>query len=442
MSIFAEIIFESDCEEEKKEIKNKCEICNRRAVHNYEQKDYGIRCKNHLLPDMINLFTLEQSSQRFNKRIKALGGKVIGEYKGKDIPVDCICVNNHKCNPRPGCVQQGQGICKICAKNDSETSKQNFYNQIQALGGKVVGEYKGKDIPVDCICVNNHKCNPRPGCVRNGNGICRICANNDPETSKQNFYELIKELGGKVVGEYINSVLPIECLCSNNHVCNPSPNSIQRGNGICRICANNDLETSKQNFYDRIKEFGGNVVGEYINVMTPVKCLCSDNHVCNPRPNSIQRGNGMCNRCVQSGGEKFIIAVLRKLNIEFDTQTKNNILKGNLRYDFEFSYNECKYYLEFDGAQHFKFGEFMHKTPVKFEECRQRDLIKNYAAVECGIKMIRIAYNQISKTTVENFGLYLLDLMKRDIFIIIDSPLYNWIDQPFLEITKNKYLVI
>lgn len=73
------------------------------------------------------------------------------------------------------------------------------------------------------------------------------------------------------------------------------------------------------------------------------------------------------------------------------------MLKGNLRYDFEFSYNKFKYYLEFDGSQHFNFNIFIHKTPAEFYKSRQRDLIKNYAAVKSRIKMIRIAYNQISK---------------------------------------------
>ena len=90
-----------------------------------------------------------------------LRGKVVGEYKGNYTPVDCICQEGHKCNPRPSDIQQDKGMCRICAGNDPETSKNNFINTIEEkFKGKVVGEYKGCDIQVKCICKEGHKCNP------------------------------------------------------------------------------------------------------------------------------------------------------------------------------------------------------------------------------------------------------------------------------------------
>ena len=237
------------------------------------------------------------SIKNFYKKIDDLGGEVIGKYINTDTKVDCICSNDHSCNPRPNGIQQGEGMCKICAGNDSETAKQNFYNNIKILGGTVIGEYTNSSTPVDCICVKGHACNPRPNDIQQGHGMCKICAGNDSETAKQNFYNNIKILGGTVIGEYTNSSTQVDCICKDGHPCNPNPNNINNGHGMCRICSGCDSETAKQNFYDNIKILGGTVIGEYTNSSTRVDCICKDGHPCKPAPGDIQQGHGMCRIC-------------------------------------------------------------------------------------------------------------------------------------------------
>jgi len=126
----------------------------------------------------------------------------------------------------------------VCAKtgNDSETAKNNFIKNIEKLGGKVVGEYKGNSIGVECVCKNGHPCTPSPGSIRQGSGMCKICAGNDSETAKQNFIKNIEKLGGKVVGEYKGNSIGVECVCKNGHPCTPSPGSIRQGCGMCSQC--------------------------------------------------------------------------------------------------------------------------------------------------------------------------------------------------------------
>jgi hypothetical protein len=243
-----------------------------------------------------------KSIKTFYKKVNDLGGTVIGEYKGSKIKVDCICKNGHSCKPIPNGIQQGEGMCRICAGNDSETAKQNFYKNIENLGGTVIGEYKNTDTPVECICKEGHPCNPRPHGIQQGHGMCIICAGKDSETAKQNFYKNIENLGGKVIGDYINSSTPVECICKEGHTCNPIPNGIQQGQGMCRICAGNDSETAKQNFFENIENLGGTVTGEYKDAHTPVECICSEGHSCNPRPGHIQQGHGMCGCCSNSRG--------------------------------------------------------------------------------------------------------------------------------------------
>jgi hypothetical protein len=259
----------------------------------------------------------------FHKNIKELGGKVIGEYVSSNKPVHCKCKNGHDCNPRPGNIQQGRGMCNICAGRDTETAKQNFYNTIKELGGEVIGEYINKYTSVKCKCKNGHDCNPCPGSIQQGHGMCKICAGLDPETAKQNFYNTIKELGGEVIGKYVGSDKPVKCKCENGHDCNPCPGSIQQGHGMCKICAGKDSETAKQNFYNTIKELGGEVIGEYVNCDKPVKCICKNKHDCNPSPSNIQKGQGMCSICTTNGYSKVAIKWIE--SISKDIQHAENI---------------------------------------------------------------------------------------------------------------------
>jgi hypothetical protein len=361
------------CKSCMKNIKNKCETCGGKCQFNFEEFEYGVRCIKHKEEGMVNTSSKEYCERRFVKRIEKLGGRVTGEYTRNDIGVSCICKQGHICNPIPNSIRSGNGMCKICAKNDPKTSKINFITTIEEkLNGKVMGEYKGCDTPVACIC-------------------------------------------------------------KYRHICNPTPHSIQQGQGMCLICVKRDSETSKQNFINTIEvKFGGKVIGEYIKNNIPIECICKYGHNCNPTPHSIQQGQGMCNRCSQSGGEIFISHVLEKLNISYDTEVNNDLIKNKFRFDFRFEYNNIKYYLEYDGNQHFKYSSLFHKSTENFTIHQQKDLYKNYISKKSNIKIIRIAQPQIKNKTVDEFSLYLKLLIENntDKDIIVDHELYDdWIFQ-------------
>ena len=169
--------------EEIKEVKvaekNKCQICNKRAVWNYIDQEYGVRCKTHILPTMINLFTKEFAAKRFETNINKLGGKVIGKYERANKKVECECPEGHKCHRSPTHIQQGEGMCLICSGHDSSTARDNFTIQIKNLKGVVKGDYKNSRTPVECECPEGHKCHPRPNDIQQGGGMCGVCAGKD-----------------------------------------------------------------------------------------------------------------------------------------------------------------------------------------------------------------------------------------------------------------------
>jgi len=105
---------------------------------------------------------------------------------------------NHKCCPQPSSIQQGRGMCGICAGCDFNTSENNFFQNIEKLGGIVKGEYKGNDIPVDCVCEKNHKCCPRPSDIQQGQGMCGICKNK----TERKLFEFLESLFKDVKKEH------------------------------------------------------------------------------------------------------------------------------------------------------------------------------------------------------------------------------------------------
>lgn len=249
----------------------------------------------------------DAAESAFCARVVELGGLVVGRYAGVHAPVDCICGAGHSCRPYPSAVQQGQGICRTCgswaaSRKKVLASAAAFRARVAELGGQVVGEYVDALTPVDCICRQGHRCRPWPSNIQQGQGMCRTCTGLAPAAAETAFRASIAELGGRVVGEYVNSTTPVDCLCVEGHPCRPWPTNIQRGQGMCGQCAGKDPIANEARFRSRIAELGGQVVGEYRGVVTPVECICADGHHCRPWPSSIQQGQHMCRRCAARAG--------------------------------------------------------------------------------------------------------------------------------------------
>jgi hypothetical protein len=178
------------------------------------------------------------AAANFHQRITELGGIVIGKYTNKNTPVECLCPEGHPCTPWPSSIQQGQGMCKTCAERDPAVAAANFHQRITELGGQVIGKYTNTNTPVECLCPEGHPCTPRPGDIQQGNGMCKTCAGRDPAVAAANFHQRITELGGIIIGKYTNANTPVECLCPEGHQCTPRPGNIQQGNGMCKTCKN------------------------------------------------------------------------------------------------------------------------------------------------------------------------------------------------------------
>lgn len=190
----------------------------------------------------------------FRARVEELGGTVVEpHYLNSRTPHRVICAAGHECAPTPSSVQRGWGLCLICAGCDSGTAEAAFRRRLQQLGATLLEPaYLGSKMGHRVACAKGHECWPRPKDLSRGTGLCRTCAHaarrktpipKPPrpkpsiEAARNRFFARVAELGGTVLGEYVDTDSPVLVRCRVGHEVMPSPGNVLRGTGICRICA-------------------------------------------------------------------------------------------------------------------------------------------------------------------------------------------------------------
>lgn len=391
----------------------------------------------------------ERAFEEFRQIVEKQKGIIVGRYINVNTRVDCICSEGHGCRPIPRRARVKGNICKKCTKICPIEAKNYFMEKIQKMGGIVTGEYINTSTRVECLCPIGHKCYPTPNVIKAGQGMCRRCTGRCPIEAENNFIQNVEKLGGIIIGKYINTHTPVECICANNHKCKAVPGSLRDGLGMCKKCSNVCPEQSEQIFINRIKELGGTIIGEYKNSSTAVECVCINGHNYDAIPAHVKQGYGRCKKCprkTRSHGEELVSEALKSLNIEYEEQVVCSPLK-RLYFDFMFKIDNKIYFIEADGKQHFEEINFFHRTSTAFFECRQRDLVKNCIVdMVPNSKLIRIDYMLTDDRSVARragiivkLSEHIKNCMKSENNLIADEKLYTWLhDTPEKE-TMNKY---
>jgi hypothetical protein len=179
----------------------------------------------------------------------------------------------------------------------SQLAAQQFIDRITFMEGIVIGKYVNAHVKVECRCKHGHSCAPLPLTIQKGDGMCSICAGRNSKSAAAFFVKRIHELGGRLIAEYIHSHSPVECICINGHTCTPTPTNVQKGNGICTVCSNTNFNAAKNNFLEIIKQRGGTVIGQYKGCKVPIEIKCKLGHISYPSPGNISMGRGICFTC-------------------------------------------------------------------------------------------------------------------------------------------------
>ncbi|KOU99100.1 GIY-YIG nuclease family protein [Streptomyces sp. XY533] len=126
---------------------------------------------------------------------------------------------------------------------------------------------------------------------------------------------------------WLGNHAPHRVRCAADHDCAPRPNDVRRGAGVCRTCAGNDSHAAEAAFRARLAELGATLLEPtWLGNHVPHRARCAAGHDCNPRPNSVQQGSGVCRSCAGKTWD-----VLYVVTSELDDVVKFGVTSGNPR---------------------------------------------------------------------------------------------------------------
>lgn len=141
-------------------------------------------------------------------------------------------------------------------------------------------------------------------------------------------------------------------------------------------------------------------------------CQCDCGNQKEISAEALKRGNTMSCGCLkQSHGEFVIEQLLKTNNISYIKEYAAFKYENNSAARFDFYINN-KYFIEFDGQQHFESRNHGWDTPELVESYKVKDEIKNKWCKENNIPLIRIPYTHLDEITIDDL------LLEKSKFII------------------------
>ena len=256
----------------------------------------------------------------FYARVAELGGTVLGEYSSAHAKVRARCGAGHECYPIPQTVRKGGGICRTCSRCDPAAAEAGFRALLAEVGATLLEPaWLGSDRPHRVRCAAGHECAPKPNkAVNCGRGICRTCSGRDPAAAEAAFLATLGELGATpLYEEWLGANAPHHIRCRQGHDSFPAPAHVREGTGICRVCARRDPATAEAEFRERLAKIGAVPLYEkWLGALQPHHVRCAAGHDCYPRPASVSEGRGPCRTCKGQRWDVFYV-VASQLEIKF-----------------------------------------------------------------------------------------------------------------------------
>lgn len=243
----------------------------------------------------------------FRKRLATIGAvPLYSEWRGTSSPHAVRCASGHECTPVPSRLQQGQGICSVCAQRDTNVARLAFQEAVASLGGTILDDdWRGIKATYHVRCPVGHDCYPRPNDVQQGKGLCRACAGRDPAIAEAAFRRRLDELGATPLFDaWQGAQRPHLVRCSAGHECSVRPSSVIYSlQGICRKCAGLDPEIAEATFRAALAAEGATpLYDQWRGVDRHHRVRCAEGHEADPRPTNVSRGGPICAECADHAG--------------------------------------------------------------------------------------------------------------------------------------------
>ena len=300
--------------------------------------------------------------------------------------------------------------CSYCNHSMLEvTFKEEMYDIDPTI--EILSDYIDTDTKIKCRCqIDGNEWEANPRSLLNGCG-CKKCGHRKRWDSRgrKTTDDIIREMQVinsdiEIIGEYKGAHKLIECRCKSDgaewssYVCNLLNQSA--GCPECNVRRIRETDgLSQEEFKNRVinKHSYIEVLGEYINNSTPIKCKClihDNEYMANPRTLLYTSGTS-CPDCHQSAGERMMLYILDKLGYNIIPQHTFSDCKYIYVLRFDGYDKEHNIAFEYQGQQHYypvNFSGNLETTQKEFELCVIRDNIKRDYCKKNNISLIEVPY--------------------------------------------------
>ena len=243
---------------------------------------------------------------------------------------------------------------------------------------------------------------------------CSYCSGRG-KTNKD-IIPLIKNKDVELISEYQGNEKPIKCRCKKcKNEWTTLPKALITNGSGCPKCGKEKAikaETkTKEQFVKDLADVNPyiEVIGEYINTHTKVKCKCKiDETIWFAYPANLLNSSAGCPYCNISIGERKLLDALKRLKIDFIPQhtIKDCRLISSLKFDaFDIDNNIA---FEYNGEQHYRPVDFAGNgeewAKIQFDKTIMRDNAKIEYCKNNNIPIIIVPYWE-----KDNIELYIIN---------------------------------
>lgn len=185
-------------------------------------------------------------------------------------------------------------------RRDSQAAWVKFQGRLVELGARLIEtEWLGTKVPHRVICAAGHETAPSPGDVNRGGGICKICAGKDQGAAWALFCQLIVERGGLVLEPKPLGVnVAHRVLCPEGHETKATPSYVRVGGGMCQFCSPTSTTRAEAQFRSLVDTLGGSLLEpSWLGSSKPHRVRCRHGHETIPRPNDVRTTASLCRIC-------------------------------------------------------------------------------------------------------------------------------------------------
>ncbi len=353
-------------------------------------------------------YTIEEVSKYFEDRDCVL---LSTEYKNNRTNLDYICKCGNKSQITLDGLKQGK-LCRNCGYERSTNKlrfniryiKEEFAKEDYTL---LSTEYKNNKTKLEYICGCGNQSQITWNMFSRGSR-CIKCGNSKISGKLKLDFTYIKngfEKEGCVLlsTEYINSVTPLDYICSCGETSQITWGNFQQGTR-CMVCGHIKTTTKRRLDFEFVKnEFkrGGCTLlsTEYINSYTPLNYICSCGNQAHIRRGNFSQG-ARCSICSvkRSRGERKINKILNSKMINYISEYRVNGCRDERTVPFDFAIknnNSIIGLIEYDGKQHFKPIDFFGGES-SFKKTQRHDQIKTEYCIKNDIPLLRIPYTKFN----------------------------------------------